>query len=146
MRTLPLLLAALVLAGCADLGTDHVFPDESDKVTALHLNAYAKVGQDGVVEITGVDGENVTRAFAGSVKLLLAQQHQPPDPPTYTAVKEWTLDLKSEDFSNTGNHPVHTETIPRSTFPEAGTYKLTAEGVVAGRTLPPESVLFYAEP
>jgi len=145
MRFAPLLLALLV-AGCVDLGTDHVFPDESDKVVALHLNAYAKVGQDGVLEITGFDAGNVTRAFSGEVKLLLAQQREPPTPPEYVKVKEWSVSLTSDSFTNPGNHPVHVESIPRATFPEAGTYKITADATARGRSLPPESALFYAEP
>ena len=146
MRAASLLLAALLAAGCVDLGTDKIFPDESDKVVALHLNAYAKVGEDGVVEVTGFDAGNVTRAFKGTVRFLLAQQHDPPSPPTYTAVKEWSVELTAESFSNPGNHPVHVERIPRATFPEVGTYKITAEATIGGRALPPESALFYAEP
>jgi hypothetical protein len=135
---------AALAAGC--LGTDHVFPDESDKVVAIHVNAYAKVGQDGVLELSGHDGGNVTRAFAGTVRFLLEEQHDPPSPPTYTKVKEWSVALKAPDFANPGNHPLHAEAVPRGTFPEAGTYRVLVDATVGGRHLPPEAALFYAEP
>lgn len=144
MRVTPVLLALLALAGC--LGTDHVFPDESGKVVKLHVNAYAKIGQDGVVEITGRDAQNVTRAFKGEVRMLLEEQHQPPEPPTYTTVTERVLSLTADSFTNPGDFPLHVETIPRATFPEAGTYRVTLRATVEGRALPPEVALFYAEP
>lgn len=145
MRPWPL-LALVLVAGCLDLGQDHVFPDESAKVVRVQINAYAKVGQDGVVEIRGVDAQNVTRAFEGTVVMRLDEQHDPPSPPAYTRVTERTLSLTSESFSNPGNAPVHTESIARHTFPEAGTYRLSLDVDIGGRHVPAEPVLFYAEP
>ncbi|GEM_PF-5659311 len=144
MRPASLVVAALALAGC--LGTDHVFPDESDKVSAIHVNAYDKVGQDGVIEITGRDAGNVTRAFRGAIHLTLEEQHEPPDPPTYSFVAQRDVPLTADSFTNQGDFPIHVETIPRSTFPEAGTYRVTLSATVGDRRLPDAVALFYAEP
>jgi hypothetical protein len=144
MRAALLLLGIAVVSGC--LGTDHVFPDESGKVVKLHVNAYAKVGNDGVAEITGRDAQNQTRAFTGNVRMLLEEQHEPPEPPTYSTVTERMLTLAPDSFTNPGDFPLHVETIPKATFPEAGTYRLTLWATIEGRALPPEVALFYAEP
>ena len=144
MRALSLLAAALALAGC--LGSDHIFPDDSAKVVAVHVNAYAKVGQDAVVEITGRDASNVTRAFRGPVHITLEEQHDPPEPPTYTHVTERSVSLTADSFSNPGDFPVHVETFARSTFPEAGTYRVTVSASAGDRALPAAVALFYAEP
>jgi hypothetical protein len=144
MRVALLFLAVILASGC--FGTDHVFPDETAKVVRLHVNAYAKIGQDGVIEITGRDSSNMTRAFAGDVRLTLDEQHEPPEPPTYTRVAARRLALTPEAFTNPGDFPLHVETIPRATFPEAGTYRVTVESTVANRALPTEVALFYAEP
>jgi hypothetical protein len=144
VRAATCLLLALAASGC--LGADHVFPDDSARVVALHVNAYAHVGQDGVVEITGRDAQNVTRAFRGAVRLSLDEQHDPPEPPTYTHVLTRDLDLAPLDFSNPGESPVHVETLPRASFPEAGTYRVTLSARLGDRALPDASALFYAEP
>ena len=138
------LLVALAACGC--LGADHVFPDESGKVVLVHANAYAKVGQDGVVEITGRDAQNVSRAFHGKLHMVLEEQHDPPEPPTYTLVRTFDANVAADAFSNPGDTPLHVETIPRNVFPEAGTYRLTLTVDVDGRGMAADPVLFYAEP
>src|SRR5438067_12984381 len=121
MRAARLLVAVALLAGC--LGIDRTFPDESDQVRAVRVNAYEAVSgsapKPAFVEVQGLDGDSAPHAFRGHVRVVLEEQHghAPDGPPTYSDVKTFDVDVSPTDFVG-GQAPMFSLRVDATTFPE----------------------------
>ncbi len=144
MRALVLLVVALALAGCFLQGEERSFPDESGQVERMHVNAYAATTgapRTATVESSGIGADRQEHAFAGTLRIRLELQHNGTTEPTYTPVKEWTIEVDADDFS-TPTVPFHRFTIPADAFPEDGTYRVKVGARIGTRDVPEESALF----
>jgi hypothetical protein len=131
-------------AGCLP-GEERFFEDASGEVRSLRVNAYSKEGAapDAIVETRGVGSDNLSRAFSGTLVLLLERQATAGNgsEATYSEVRRWTLSVDADDFSSP-TLPYHEHVVPAATFPAAGTYRVTAAAKVGETELPPASALF----
>lgn len=139
-----LLVLALLASGC--LGADHVFPDESDQVQRLHVNAYAPVGaaapRPGIVEVSGLGGDEQARAFHGQLVFQLDEQTQASPVQQYAPVRNWTVAVTSDDFAST-TVPFYRVTLPASNFPRDGTYRASVTATILGRTFQDEALFAW---
>lgn len=127
-RKVPVALVLLAaLSGC--LGVDRTFPDETDQVVALHVNAYTSTTEgeprDGIVEVSGLGADGQERAFKAELRLALQLQIYDEPEPQYRRVREWTVPVDALDFSSP-DVPFYRFVIAERDFPETGTYQATA--------------------
>lgn len=144
MRALVPLLVLALLSGCFLKGEERSFPDKSDEVRRMHVNAYAAVEgapRTATVESSGLGPDGQERAFHGTLRIRLELQHNGTTEPTYTPVKEWTLEVDADDFS-TPTVPFHRFTIPADAFPQDGTYRVKVGARIGDRDVPEGSALF----
>ena len=149
LLAVPLALALLallaLLPGCLRLeGEERHFPDQGDEVVRMHVNAYAAVDatpRHAVVESSGLAAEGQERAFHGTLRIRLERQHNGTTDPTYEPVKEWTVEVTSEDFSSP-TVPFHRFIIPADAFPADATYRVKAGARIDGRDVPEGAALF----
>lgn len=140
---LALLAAALVLSGCTLPGESRLFPDESDQVVRLHVNAYQSNDDPrlALVEISGLGVEGQEHAFRGQVRVRLDLQVPAEPRPTYAFVEEWVLELDADDFASTAA-PHHVFRVSGEAFPRDGTYRASVAGTIGEREPLPASALF----
>lgn len=135
----PLLLLALALVGCIE-GEEVSFPDGSDEVERLRVNAYA-TPEGALVETTGVGADGSYHAFRGRLTIVLERQMEGDAAPTYAAVREWTVDVEEDDFASP-TIPMHRHAVPSSELGEAGTFRVRVAARVGDRELGGEPALF----
>ena len=144
-QSVPLLAACLaLLPGCFLEGEERSFPDESDLVQRMHVNAYAAVEgapRTATVESSGLGADGHEHAFAGTLRIRLEIQRNGTTDPSYHPVKEWTVEVDADDFS-TPSVPFHRFTIPADAFPEDGTYRVKVGARIKGKDVPEGSALF----
>lgn len=139
----PLLLAASA-AGCFLEGEERSFPDESDEVVRMHVNAYAAVEgapRTATVESSGLGEDGQERAFHGTLRIRLELQRNGTTEPTYAPVEEWAFGVDADDFG-TPTVPFHRFIIPADAFTEDGTYRVKVGARIGGRDVPEGSALF----
>ena len=139
-----LLVAALsLLAGC--LGVERTFPDETDQVVRLHVNAYTSTtaGQprDGIVEVSGLGADGEERAFKADLRVALQLQIYDEPDPEYRRVREWDVGVDAPDFASP-DVPYYRFVIAEREFPETGTYQATVIATLHGERMD-ASALFH---
>ncbi|MFA5861033.1 MAG: hypothetical protein WDA16_05000 [Candidatus Thermoplasmatota archaeon] len=133
MRVGPaIVLSALLLAGC--LGGERTFPDESDQVQKLRVNAYALPGapspRPAIIEITGLGSDGQERAFRGHLSIVLDAR---PDGSQADAarVRTWELDVFPTQFAST-TVAMYKITVDPGNIPADGNYSASATASIQG--------------
>lgn len=134
---------AFALGGC--LGSDHTFPDESDQVRSLHVNAYESIHpatSSVIVEVYGWGSDKEERAFHGHVHVALEKALHPEKDVQYEPVKAYDVDVTSADFSSQ-TVPVYKFAIAAADVPGAASYRATATATVLGKDLTDSALFDY---
>ena len=141
-----LALAFVLVAGC--LGTDKTFPDESDQVRALHVNAYEQRSgaspRPAIAEISGLGSDQQERAFHGHVRVLLEKALHPEANVQYERAKEYDQDVTSSDFASP-TVAYWSFVIPAGDMPGAGSYRVTATATILGRDYGASALFSYTK-
>lgn len=142
-------LAAIILAaGC--LGVDRTFPDETEQVVRLHVNAYTSTDPAdraaGMVEVSGLGEDGEERAFQADLRVALQLQLYDEPEPDYRRVREWNVKVDAPDFASP-DVPFYRFVIAEGEFPETGTYQATAVAELSdGRRLDASALFHHTKP
>ena len=138
------LLALLLAAGC--FGSDRTFPDETDQVVRLHVNAYAETDPDPptdvVVEVSGLGADGEERAFEADLTFLLERQDYDEPEPRYAKVGEWSRHVDAPDFASP-TVAYFDFRIPEADVPSGGTYRVSVTAKLASGKEVGASALFH---
>lgn len=142
-------VATALAAGCVE-GESKFFPDESALVERVHVNAYAadvdgKGPREARVEVSGIGADINEHAFTGKLHITLELQDNTRPEHTYSKVKEWTFDVKAEDFAS-ATVPYYLFVIPASDLSPGKTFRAHANAEIEGRSVPGDAALFYWAP
>lgn len=139
-RALAFIVGIALVAGC--LGSDKTFPDESDQVRTLHVNAYQK-DEGAIVEVSGLGDDHQERAFRGHVRVVLEKALHPEANVQYERVKEYDADVTARDFSS-ATVAYWKLTIPPPDLATDTSYRVVATATIAGRSFEGSALFDHA--